>query len=170
MTQKISANCRLQATNSNKSASYPLPTTHYKTRKAFSLLELMIVIIILGLLSALVLPNLIGKAESAKRKLVCIQMKNIEEALKSFKFDNGIYPTTEEGLEALLKNPDPEKYTNYSPTGYLESRHLPKDPWKHRYIYINNGGEIELISLGADGKEGGEGDAKDITLKECERQ
>ncbi len=141
-----------------------------KNRLAFSLLELMIVIIILGLLSALVLPNLLGKAESAKRKLVCIQMKNIEEALKSFKFDNGMYPTTEEGLEALLKNPDPEKYTNYAPTGYLESKRLPRDPWKHPYVYLNNGGEIDIISLGADGKEGGEGEAKDITLKECERQ
>ncbi len=141
-----------------------------KNRLAFSLLELMIVIIILGLLSALVLPNLLGKAESAKRKLVCIQMKNIEEALKSFKFDNGMYPTTEEGLEALLKNPDPEKYTNYAPIGYLESKRLPRDPWKHPYVYLNNGGEIDIISLGADGKEGGEGEAKDITLKECERQ
>ncbi|WP_353661208.1 type II secretion system major pseudopilin GspG [Hydrogenimonas sp. SS33] len=148
---------------------YPLPTTHSANRKAFSLLELMIVIIILGLLSALVLPNLLGKAESAKRKLVCIQMKQIEEALKSFKFDNGMYPTTEEGLRALLHNPDPEKYTNYAVSGYLEGKTLPKDPWKHPYIYINEGGEINLISLGADGKEGGEGDGKDITLQECER-
>lgn len=139
-------------------------------RSGFSLLELMIVIIILGLLSALVLPNLLGKAESAKQKLVCIQMKNIEEALKSFKFDNGMYPTTEEGLAALIKNPDPEKYTNYSPTGYLESKRLPKDPWKHPYVYLNNEGSIEIISLGADGKEGGDGEAKDITLGECERQ
>ncbi len=141
-----------------------------KLRRGFSLLELMIVIIILGLLSALVLPNLLGKAESAKRKLVCIQMKNIQEALKSFKFDNGVYPTTEEGLDALLKNPDPEKYTNYAPTGYLESKRLPKDPWKHPYIYLNSGGEIDIISLGADGKEGGDGEARDITLRECERE
>ncbi|WP_456451268.1 type II secretion system major pseudopilin GspG [Hydrogenimonas sp.] len=140
-----------------------------RKRSAFSLLELMIVIIILGLLSALVLPNLLGKAESAKRKLVCIQMKQIEEALKSFKFDNGMYPTTEEGLEALLKNPDPEKYTNYAPSGYLEGKTLPKDPWKHPYIYVNEGSGINLISLGADGREGGDGDAKDITLQECER-
>lgn len=139
-------------------------------RKAFTLLELMIVIIILGLLSALVLPNLLGKAESAKRKLVCIQMKQIEEALKSFKFDNGLYPSTEEGLQALLKNPDPEKYPNYAPSGYLEGKSLPKDPWKHPYIYINNGDSINIISLGADGKEGGDGDAKDITLQECQRQ
>ncbi|WP_456382714.1 type II secretion system major pseudopilin GspG [Hydrogenimonas sp.] len=150
-------------------AHYPLPPIPSKRRRAFSLLELMIVIIILGLLSALVLPNLLGKAESAKRKLVCIQMKQIEEALKSFKFDNGMYPTTEEGLEALLKNPDPEKYTNYAPSGYLESKVLPRDPWKHPYVYISDGSTVNIISLGADGKEGGDGDAKDITLQECER-
>ena len=163
----------------NKPTHYPLPTTHSslstqnsklktipskKSRKAFSLLELMIVIVILGLLSALVLPNLLSKAETAKRKLVCIQMKQIQEALKSFKFDNGTYPTTEEGLKALLHNPDPEKYTNYAPGGYLEGKTLPKDPWKHPYVYINEDGSINLISLGADGKEGGEGDAKDLSL------
>ncbi|WP_201353985.1 type II secretion system major pseudopilin GspG [Hydrogenimonas urashimensis] len=153
-----------------KSTRNPLTSNRTKKRKAFSLLELMIVIIILGLLSALVLPNLLGKAESAKRKLVCIQMKQIQEALKSFKFDNGMYPTTEEGLEALLKNPDPEKYTNYAPTGYLESKALPRDPWKHPYVYISDGTSVNIISLGADGREGGEGDAKDITLQECERQ
>jgi len=138
-------------------------------KKAFSLLELMIVIVILGLLSALVLPNLLGKAESAKRKMTCIQMKQLEEALKSFKFDNGVYPSTEEGLQALISNPDPEKYTNYAPSGYLESKSLPRDPWKHPYVYINEDNNIELISLGADGREGGEGDAKDITLQSCER-
>lgn len=138
-----------------------------KKRRAFSLLELMIVIVILGLLSALVLPNLLGKAESAKRKLVCIQMKQIQEALKSFKFDNGTYPTTEEGLKALLKNPDTEKYPNYAQEGYLEGGKLPRDPWQHPYVYLNENGQINLISLGADGKEGGEGDAADISLKSC---
>jgi len=138
-----------------------------KFRYAFSLLELMIVIVILGLLSALVLPNLLGKAEQAKSKLVCIQMQQIAEALKSFRFDNGQYPTTEEGLAALLHNPDPEKYTNYADGGYLEDKKLPKDPWKHPYVYVNDDGDINLISLGADGKEGGEGGAADITLKSC---
>ncbi|NPA29668.1 MAG: type II secretion system major pseudopilin GspG [Epsilonproteobacteria bacterium] len=136
-------------------------------RSGFSLLELMIVIVILGLLSALVLPNLLGKAEQAKSKLVCIQMKQIEEALKSFRFDNGDYPTTEEGLAALLRNPDPEKYTNYTAGGYLDGKSVPKDPWKHPYIYIKEDDGINLISLGADGKEGGEGNAADITLKSC---
>jgi len=146
-----------------------LKSSVFRTRKAFTLLELMIVIVILGLLSALVLPNLLGKAESAKRQLVCIQMKQIQEALKSFKFDNGMYPTTEEGLKALLHNPDSEKYTNYAASGYLDGKTLPKDPWKHPYIYLNEEETINLISLGADGKEGGDGDGKDITLSDCER-
>lgn len=138
-------------------------------RNAFSLMELMIVIVILGLLSALVLPNIMGKAEDAKQKLVCIQMKTLKEALDSFKFDNGTYPDIEEGLNALTKNPDPEKYKNYARSGYLSEKNIPRDPWKNRYIYINEGGVLNLVSLGADGKEGGEGINKDITLESCSR-
>ncbi len=141
-----------------------------KMRSAFTLMELMIVIVILGLLSALVLPNIMGKAEDAKQKLVCIQMKNIDEALKSFKFDNGVYPETEDGLKALLKNPDEEKYKNYANGGYLDGEHLPRDPWKNNYIYLNEDDGVELISLGADGKEEGKDNNKDITLKECKKQ
>lgn len=139
-------------------------------RGAFTLMELMIVIVILGLLSALVLPNIMGKAEDAKQKLVCIQMQNIEEALKSFKFDNGMYPEMEDGLQALLKNPDEDKYKNYANGGYLDGEHLPIDPWKNRYIYLNEDNVIDLISLGADGKEEGEDSNRDITLRECNKK
>jgi len=139
-------------------------------RGAFTLMELMIVIVILGLLSALVMPNIMGKAEDAKQKLVCVQMKNIEEALKSFKFDNGIYPEMEDGLKALLKNPDEKKYKNYANGGYLDGDSLPIDPWKNRYIYINEDNSIDLISLGADGKEDGEDSNRDITLKGCNKK
>ena len=138
-------------------------------RQAFSLMELMIVIVILGLLSALVLPNIMGKAEDAKAKLVCIQMKNIQEALKSYKFDNGVYPDNEIGLKGLIKNPDPEKYTSYPSSGYFEGKIVPKDPWNNRYIYLNEEGDINLISLGADGKEGGDDTNKDITLQSCQK-
>jgi len=141
-----------------------------KTRDAFTLMELMIVIVILGLLSALVLPNIIGKAEDAKQRLVCIQMKNIQEALKSFKFDNGLYPDTEEGLQSLMKNPDEKKYKSYAKSGYLDGEHLPVDPWKNHYIYLNEDGKINLISLGADGKENGKDNNKDITLMECNKK
>ena len=139
-------------------------------KKAFSLMELMIVIIILGLLAALVMPNLIGKGEEAKQKLVCVQMKGISQALKMFKLDNGNYPETEEGLKALINNPDTEKYTSYSKNGYFEDGNLPKDPWNNKYIYINNGERFELISLGADRKEGGKGENRDIRLSECQKR
>lgn len=88
-------------------------------RKAFTLIEIMVVIIILGLLAAFVIPNITGKSEEAKQKLVCIQMKSLNESLKMFKVDNGSYPTTEEGLKALLSNPNPDEYTAYSENGYL---------------------------------------------------
>jgi len=138
-------------------------------KKGFSLLELMIVVIILGLLAALVMPNLIGKGEEAKRKLVCVQMKSIMQTLDMFKADQGTYPTTEEGLKALVKNPDPEKYKHYPTNGYFERGELPKDSWKHDFIYILDDGKPDLISLGADGKEGGKNEAKDITYSSCQK-
>lgn len=136
-------------------------------KKAFSLIEVMIVIVILGLIASLVVPNLIGQSERAKKKLVCVQMKSLKDALDSFKVDEGRYPTTQEGLKALIKNPDPQKYKNYPEKGFLNSNKLPKDPWGNDYIYINNEGNIDIISLGADGKEGGNGENKDIRLSEC---
>ncbi|NPA87518.1 type II secretion system major pseudopilin GspG [Caminibacter pacificus] len=138
-------------------------------KKAFSLIELMIVIIILGLIAGLVIPNIIGQGEQAKEKLVCVQMKNLKNALDSFKIQEGTYPTTQEGLKALIQNPNPQKYKNYPEGGFLNSNKLPRDPWGHPYIYVNNGGKIDIISLGADGKEGGSGENKDIRLSECQQ-
>ena len=136
-------------------------------RRGFTLIEIMIVIIILGLLASLVIPNIIGQSEEAKKKLACIQMKSLKNALDNFKVQEGNYPSTQEGLEALLKNPDPQKYPNYPTGGFLGSKKLPKDPWGGKYIYINNDGSIDLISLGADKKEGGSGENADIRLSEC---
>ncbi len=136
-------------------------------KKAFSLLELLVVIVILGILAAFVAPNLIGAGEKAKRDLVCTQMSSVAEALKMFKLDNGSYPDTEEGLEALLKNPDSEKYPNYAPKPYLEE--FPKDSWRQPLIYIKKGEGFDLISLGADHKEGGEGEGADIYYSRCHK-
>ncbi|MEO1927771.1 MAG: type II secretion system major pseudopilin GspG [Nautiliaceae bacterium] len=136
-------------------------------KKAFSLIEVMIVIVILGLIASLVVPNLISQGEKAKEKLVCIQMKSLKNALDSFKVEEGSYPTTEEGLKALIQNPNPQKYQSYPTKGFLNSKKLPKDPWGHRYIYVNNNGNIDIISLGADGREGGSGENRDIRLSEC---
>jgi len=137
-------------------------------KRAFSLIELMIVIIILGLLASMVMPNLIGKADDAKRKLVCIQMNSVFEALKMFKLDNGVYPSMKEGLGALSTNPNPEFYINYASSGYIEGKKLPKDSWGSPFIYINKEDVIELISFGADRKEEGEGEGADIRFSECQ--
>lgn len=137
-------------------------------RKAFSLIELMIVIVILGLLAAMVMPALTGKGEEAKKNLVCVQMKSVYNgALDMFKINNSMYPTTEEGLEALVSNPDEEKYPNYSTNGYFKDSKLPKDSWGHKFIYLNDEGSVELISLGADGKEGGKDESADIKMSGC---
>ena len=137
-------------------------------RNAFSLIELMIVIVILGLLAAMVMPSLTGKGEEAKRKLVCVQMKSIyNSSLDMFKIDNSVYPSTAEGLEALVKNPDEEQYPSYSTSGYFKDGKIPKDSWGKKFIYINDEGAIELISLGADKKEGGKDEATDIKMSGC---
>ena len=139
-----------------------------KSKKAFSLIELMIVIVILGLLAAMVMPSLTGKGEEAKRNLVCVQMKSIYNgALDMFKINNSMYPSTEEGLSTLVENPDEEKYPSYSTSGYFKDSKMPKDSWGNEFIYLNVEGSIELISLGADRKEGGEGDKSDIRMSEC---
>ena len=139
-----------------------------KSREAFSLIELMIVIVILGLLAAMVMPSLTGKGEEAKRNLVCVQMKSIYNgALDMFKINNSVYPSTEEGLEALVSNPDEEMYPNYSTSGYFKDSKMPKDSWGNKFIYINEEGSVELISLGADRKEGGKDESADIRMSEC---
>ena len=139
-----------------------------KSKKAFTLIELMIVIVILGLLAAMVMPSLTGKGEEAKRNLVCVQMKSIYNgALDMFKINNSMYPSTEEGLAALVKNPDKEKYPSYSTSGYFKDSKMPKDSWGNEFIYLNVDGNVELISLGADRKEGGEGNKADIRMSEC---
>ena len=137
-------------------------------KKGFTLIEIMIVIIILGLLASLVVPNLIGQGERAKQKLVCIQMKSLQDSLKSFKVQYGIYPSTKDGLKALVVNPNPDRFKDYPQKGFLSNGKLPKDPWGNNYIYVNNNGNPDIISLGADGKEGGDGENKDIRLSQCQ--
>lgn len=135
-------------------------------KKAFSLMELMIVIVILGLLAALVLPSLTSKGSEAKKKIACTNMKVLYGSVKNFKIDMGRYPTTEEGLGALIKNPDGEN-SSYAQGGYIEGGKLPQDPWGGEYVYLNNDDTIEIISLGSDKKEGGNDEASDIKLSSC---
>lgn len=130
------------------------------TRSGFTLIELMVVIVILGILAALIAPRLISRTDEAKITEATIQIKNFETALRLFRSDNGFYPSTEQGLEALVSLPAegviPE---NYRDGGYLEKRALPLDPWDNSYVYFCPGeqGEYDIISYGADGAPGGSG-------------
>lgn len=140
---------------------------HTALRAGFSLIELLIVIVILGGLVAVVAPGLMDAADEAKRDTVCLKMHDLGKRLDMFKLDNGTYPDTEEGFEALLSNPDPDKYPNYRSKPYL--RELPKDSWKTPFVYIKKGSEFELISFAADRKEGGEDSNRDILFSECDK-
>jgi general secretion pathway protein G len=133
--------------------------------KGFTLLEIIVVVFILSLLAAIVAPKIIGRTDDARIKAAQVQIKNLETALKLFKLDNGFYPSTEQGLDALIAQPTggqiPQKYRE---GGYLEQKRIPLDPWGNPYIYISPGiyGDFDIISYGADGKEGGEGKDADI--------
>jgi len=132
-------------------------------RRAFTLIEIMIVIVILGLLAALVVPKLVGRTEEAKRTQARVQIKSVEQALELFKLDNGFYPSTEQGLEALVRPPETGRIPkNYRKGGYIDR--VPKDPWGNPYVYVSPGvhGEYDISSYGADGVPGGQGEDADV--------
>jgi general secretion pathway protein G len=137
-----------------------------KNQKGFTLIELMVVLIILGLLATIVLPKFLGSEEKAKRKVAITQMRSLESALDSYRLDNGFYPTTDQGLDSLIKKPEvgriPDKWRE---GGYLKPARIPKDPWNKEYVYIapgSEGREYEIVSYGADGEPGGDGNNADI--------
>lgn len=131
----------------------------------FTLLEIIVVVFILSLLAAIVAPRIIGRTDDARIEATKVQIKNFETALKLFKMDNGFYPDTQQGLEALVEKPTagtiPQKYKE---EGYLEQKKIPLDPWGNPYVYVSPGlnGDYDILSYGADGKEGGEGKNADI--------
>ncbi|GAA5216550.1 type II secretion system major pseudopilin GspG [Corallincola platygyrae] len=137
--------------------------TFEKRNTGFTLLEVMVVIVILGILASLVVPNLLGNKEKADTQKVISDITALEQTLDMYKLDNAMYPTTEQGLEALVDKPtsapEPRKYRE---DGYI--KRLPKDPWGNEYMYLSPGerGKYDLYSLGSDGEEGGEGTAADI--------
>jgi general secretion pathway protein G len=131
--------------------------------KGFTLIELMVVLVILGVLAAMIAPKIMDRPDEARIVAARQDIATLIQSLKMYRLDNIRYPTTEQGLQALVTKPalDPIP-TNWKSGGYLEK--LPKDPWGNAYVYLNPGrhGDIDVISLGADGQTGGEGKDADI--------
>jgi general secretion pathway protein G len=129
----------------------------------FSLVEILVVLVIMGLLISVVAPTVLNRADEARVQKVQADFKSIETALKIYRLDNYVYPTTEQGLEALVEasSLDPEP-RNFKAGGYLQE--VPMDPWGRPYLYLSPGehGEVDIYSLGADGLSGGEEQNADI--------
>ena len=142
-----------------------------RTKDGFTLIELLVVILILGLLAGIVGPRLFGHTDEAKQTKARVQIENLSSALKMYKIDNDQYPSTEQGLEALVVEPQsgniPKKWKK---GGYLAKKQIPKDPWGNDYVYLSPGvhDDFDITSYGGDGVAGGEGVNKDINSWEVE--
>jgi general secretion pathway protein G len=132
-------------------------------QRGFTLLEIMVVVVILGILAALVVPKIIGRPDEARAIAAKQDIASLMQALKLYRLDNQRYPSTEQGLQALVVRPtSAPPAPNWKAGGYVER--LPNDPWGNPYQYLNPGvrGELDVFSLGADGAPGGEGNDADI--------
>jgi len=133
--------------------------------RGFTLIEIMVVVFILGLLVTLVAPKVMGRTDEAKRTKAAADLRAVQQALNLYRLDNGSYPTTDQGLQALVTKPQsgavPQRW---NPEGYLEK--VQADPWGHPYVYLSNGERYTLKSLGADGEEGGEGKYADLDSRD----
>ncbi len=140
---------------------YPPGTAARSRRRGFTLIELMVVLVIIGVLAALIVPNVLNRADDARVTAARTDVNNLMQALKLYRLDNQRYPTTEQGLQALVTRPSTAPTPpNWRP--YLDK--LPQDPWGQPYQYLNPGAhaEIDVLSLGADAQPGGEGPNADI--------
>lgn len=132
-------------------------------QRGFTLVEIMVVVVIIGILGALVLPKVLGRTGEAKVTAAKVDIASMMQAMKMYKLDNQRYPTTEQGLQALLAKPTTGPAANgWKAGGYIEK--LPKDPWGNPYQYLQPGihGEIDILSFGADGQPGGTGEDADV--------
>ncbi|MEO0575515.1 MAG: type II secretion system major pseudopilin GspG [Pseudomonadota bacterium] len=136
--------------------------TRLAAQRGFTIIEIMVVVVIIGILAAAVGPQLISRVGEARRTAAERDIGNIETALKVYRLDNFAYPSSEQGLAALTERPNDPNLTNWDPEGYLEKPAI--DPWGNPYEYLNPGqrGAIDIYSLGADGRPGGEGENADI--------
>lgn len=134
-----------------------------RDQRGFTLIEIMVVVVILGILAGIVVPRLLDRPEEARRTKAAVQIRSLEEALGLFRLDNGFYPSTEQGLKALVEKPTAGRVpSRYRDGGYIKS--VPVDPWGQPYLYLSPGthGDFDLFSYGPDGESGGEGDNADI--------
>jgi len=140
-------------------------------KQGFTLIEIMVVVVILGILAGLIVPRIMDRPEEARRTKAAIQIQSIEQALKLYKLDNGEYPTTEQGLQALIEPPSVGRLAKkWRKEGYLDKGRVPKDPWDNDFVYISPGlhSDFDLMSYGPDGEAGGEGNDADINNWEIE--
>lgn len=142
-----------------------------RSQHGFTLIEVLVVLIIIGILAGYVGPKIMGRPEEAKRTKAAMQISGLEAALKLYKLDNGSYPTTEQGLDALIHAPETGTLApKWREGGYLEKSRVPKDPWGNDFVYICPGvnGDFDLSSYGPDGESGGEDKNADINNWELE--
>ncbi len=139
--------------------------SHRSGARGFTLIEILVVVVIIGILGAVIVPNLLGRPDQARITAAQSDLRNLGNALDIYRLDNFQYPSTEQGLEALVSRPSgfPEPQ-NYNPDGYIKN--LPTDPWGSPYIYERTSDGFALYSLGADGAEGGEGMNADIRYED----
>ncbi|HWX11897.1 MAG TPA: type II secretion system major pseudopilin GspG [Trinickia sp.] len=140
-----------------------LAASSTRRQRAFTLIEIMVVIAILGILAALIVPKIMSRPDEARRVAARQDIGTVMQALNLYRLDNGRYPSQDQGLQALVVKPSTDPVpNNWKEGGYLER--LPSDPWGHPYQYLNPGvhGEIDVFSYGAEGKPGGQGNDTDI--------
>lgn len=138
-----------------------------RKNKGFTLLEMLVVVLIIGLIVSVVVYNVAREPDKARVNTTRIQIESFDTALQAYKLDNGHYPSTEQGLEALVEKPSgfPEP-KHWGPDPYINKKKIPQDKWGNDYIYSNDGRNYLIISYGADGEQGGEDVAADIRSDE----
>lgn len=157
--------------NQLEDLSYMNASSFKMNAKGFTLIELMVVIVILSILAVYMVPKIMGRPEQAKQLKAKVDIQALETALKLYQLDNGDYPTTQQGLQALIQMPDSGPGAkNWRAGGYIEKGRIGKDPWGNDYVYLSPGvqSDFDIISYGADGEPGGEDKNADIKNWELE--